>query len=157
MKRLHIHIGVDKLDDAVRFYNTLLGAEPVKLEPDYAKWMLDDPCVNFAVSTRTSRKGVDHLGIQVDEKEELDELRQRLDAPGMTVIEEGETVCCYARSDKSWIEDPAGVPWEAYRTMADAQLYHAEGSAVDDACCAAESEDEADCCEASNKTAPCCG
>ena len=123
MKRFHIHVGVEKLDESIRFYSALFGAEPVKTKTDYAKWLLDDPRVNFAISTRTKKMGMDHLGIQVEEEHELTELRDRLKAGDMAVVEEGETVCCYARSDKSWIQDPAGIPWEAYRTMEDAQLF----------------------------------
>jgi catechol 2,3-dioxygenase-like lactoylglutathione lyase family enzyme len=123
MKRFHIHVGVEKLDESIRFYSALFGAEPVKRKPDYAKWLLEDPRVNFAISTRAKKNGMDHLGIQVEEEGELTELRERLKAADMAVVEEGETVCCYARSDKSWVQDPAGIPWEAYRTMEDAQLF----------------------------------
>ncbi len=136
MKRLHVHIGVDKLDEAIRFYSVLFGAEPVKTKPDYAKWMLDDPRVNFAVSTRAKKKGVDHLGIQVEEESELNEMRSRFEAADMPVLEEGATTCCYARSDKSWVQDPAGIPWEAYRTMADAQFFSDRTDSGDSACCA---------------------
>lgn len=136
MKRLHIHIGVDKLDEAICFYSALFGAEPVKTKPDYAKWMLDDPRVNFAVSTRAKKKGVDHLGIQVEEESELNEMRSRFEAADMPVLEEGATTCCYARSDKSWVQDPAGIPWEAYRTMADAQFFSDRADSGESACCA---------------------
>ena len=98
MKRFHIHIGVEKLDESIRFYRALFGAEPVKTKTDYAKWLLEDPRVNFAISTRAKKKGVDHLGIQVEEESELTELRERLKAGDMVVAEEAETVCCYARS-----------------------------------------------------------
>jgi catechol 2,3-dioxygenase-like lactoylglutathione lyase family enzyme len=137
MKRLHIHVGVEKLEEAIRFYSTLFGAEPVKTKADYAKWMLEDPRVNFAISTRASRKGVDHLGIQVDEDSELEALRGRLQAADMTTFDEGETVCCYSRSDKSWLRDPAGIAWEAYRTMEDVQVFHAGDTpaAEGSACC----------------------
>ncbi|SPP64647.1 ArsI/CadI family heavy metal resistance metalloenzyme [Nitrospira lenta] len=135
MKRFHIHIGVDSLDEAIRFYSSLFGAVPVKTKPDYAKWMLDDPCVNFAISTRANKKGVDHLGIQVEEESELNELRSRLERADMTVLEEGATTCCYARSDKSWVQDPAGIPWETYRTMEDAHLFSESAGDTDGACC----------------------
>ena len=118
MKRFHIHLGVEALDESIRFYSALFGAEPVKRKPDYAQWLLDDPRVNFAISTRVKKNGMDHLGIQVEEEGELTQLRERLKAADMAVVDEGETVCCYAHSDKSWIQDPAGIPWEAYRTMA---------------------------------------
>src|SRR5689334_6402233 len=123
MKRFHIHIGVEKLDDSIRFYSALFGAEPVKREADYAKWLLDDPRVNFAISTRAKKNSVDHLGIQVDHEQELTALRERLKTADLAVVEEGDAVCCYARSDKSWVQDPAGIPWEAYRTMEDAQVF----------------------------------
>lgn len=114
MKRFHIHVGVKKLDESIRFYNALFGAKPVKTKTDYAKWLLEDPRVNFAISTRTKKIGMDHLGIQAEEEHELTELRQRLEAGNMAVTEEGETVCCYARSDKSWVQDPAGIPGDMF-------------------------------------------
>lgn len=130
MKRLHIHVGVKDLAHSIRFYSALFGADPVKTKPDYAKWMLDDPHVNFAISTHTGENGVNHLGIQVDEESELTGLRERLKAADMSVVDEGETVCCYARSDKSWVHDPAGIPWEAYRTMEDAEIFKNEPAAT---------------------------
>ncbi|MEQ1655887.1 MAG: ArsI/CadI family heavy metal resistance metalloenzyme [Nitrospira sp.] len=135
MKRFHIHIGVDNLDAAIKFYTGLFGAEPVKAKSDYAKWMLEDPRINFAISTRAKMKGVDHLGIQVEEESELNELRSRLERADMKVLEEGATTCCYARSDKSWIQDPAGIPWEAYRTMEDAQFFSDSTGSTESACC----------------------
>jgi catechol 2,3-dioxygenase-like lactoylglutathione lyase family enzyme len=135
MKRFHIHIGVEKLEEAIRFYSALFGAAPVKTKPDYAKWMLEDPRINFAISTRAKMKGVDHLGIQVEEESELNELRSRLERADMKVLEEGATTCCYARSDKSWIQDPAGIPWEAYRTMEDAQFFSDSTGSTESACC----------------------
>lgn len=123
MKRMHIHVGVEQLDQSIKFYNALFGTEPVKTKPDYAKWMLEDPRINFAISTRAGTTGVDHLGLQVDEDEELEELRERFKRADMSVFNEGETVCCYARSEKSWVADPSGVAWESYQTMADARAY----------------------------------
>ena len=157
MKRFHIHGGVENLDESIRFYSGLFGAQPVKTKTDYAKWLLEDPCVNFAISTRAKTKGVDHLGIQVDEDTELTELRERLKVADMTVVDEGETVCCYARSEKSWIQDPSGIPWEAYRTMEDAQLFSGQPDQAESACCTPETMGEPDCCEPSEKTAGCCG
>lgn len=136
MKRLHMHIGVEQLEEAINFYSKLLGAEPMKRKPDYAKWMLDDPRVNLAISTRVSTKGVDHLGIQVDEEQELNDIRQRLAAGNLPVAEEGETLCCYAKSDKTWILDPAGIAWETYRTMEDAEIFSTHSTQADTACCA---------------------
>jgi len=136
MNRLHIHVGTDNLDEGIRFYSALFGAEPVKIKPDYAKWMLDKPHVNFAISTRAGKTGVDHLGIQVEDDAELADIRDRLKNADIALFDEGETVCCYARSDKSWVRDPAGVPWEAFRTMDDARLFHDTTKASDSKCCA---------------------
>ena len=139
MKRLHVHIGVENLDDAIRFYSALFGARPSKLKPDYAQWMLDDPRVNFAISTRAKTKGVDHLGIQVDSAEELTAIRAQLAAAEVATHGEGATVCCYAQSDKSWVEDPAGMAWEAYHTMAYAEMFSAKSPQTEafpaSACC----------------------
>ena len=147
MKRLHIHVGVKDLSDSVRFYNALFGAEPVKLESDYAKWMLDDPLVNFAISTRAEKTGVDHMGIQVDNADELGVLREHMSKANISTHSEGETTCCYARSEKSWVEDPNGIAWEAYHTMADAQVYHGADDAQEAsvACCTPETT-QGTCC-----------
>ena len=134
MHRMHIHVGVDKLEHSIDFYNALFGAEPVKTKADYAKWMLDDPSVNFAISTRVAH-GVNHLGIQVDEEQELEDLRSRFQKADMSAFDEGETTCCYARSDKSWVKDPAGIAWENFRTMQDAELYSDPTKADKPTCC----------------------
>ena len=123
MKRLHVHIAVDDLAQATRFYSTLFAAEPAVSKPDYAKWMLDDPRLNLAISQRGAKPGVEHLGIQVDDDAELAEVYQRLADADAPVFEEGETTCCYASSEKSWISDPAGVPWEVFLTHGDAATY----------------------------------
>jgi catechol 2,3-dioxygenase-like lactoylglutathione lyase family enzyme len=157
MKRIHIHIGVEKLDESIRFYSTIFGAQPVKIKPDYAKWMLDDPRVNFAISTRALKRGVDHFGIQVDDNDELAEIRERLKAAELAVFDEGQTVCCYANSDKSWVQDPTGTPWEAYRTMEDAQIFSSKAVARESACCAERPASNAPCREPSEKTTGCCG
>lgn len=156
MKRFHIHVGVDTLDDAIRFYTALFGTEPTKRKPDYAQWLLDDPRVNFAISTRVKTKGMDHLGIQVEDEQELAEIRGRLKGADLTVVEEGETVCCYARSDKSWIQDPAGIPWETYRTMEDAQVFVGQPVHANTACCTPETMGTPDCCVPTERTAGCC-
>ena len=127
-KRMHIHVGVENIADSLRFYTALFGVQPVKVKDDYAKWMLDDPRINFAISTR-ARRGVDHLGLQVEEEHELDHIRQRLTAADMALFDQGETVCCYARSEKSWVTDPSGIAWEAYQTMQDVQLFSGAGDA----------------------------
>src|SRR6476659_10929926 len=112
MKRLHVHVSVDNLSDAIGFYAALFAAQPTVTKSDYAKWMLEDPRVNFAISTRGRTPGLDHLGIQVEDKTELHEVYARLHKAGGAVIEQGETACCYAKSEKSWIDDPAGISWE---------------------------------------------
>jgi catechol 2,3-dioxygenase-like lactoylglutathione lyase family enzyme len=139
MKRFHVHMGVKDLESSVRFYSTLFGQEPAKLKPDYAKWMLDDPRISFAISTRTQGEGVDHLGIQVESEGDLREISDRLKAADLGVRAEGETTCCYARSDKAWVEDPSGVPWETYRNMGDAEVFSEKAPATDP-------EPEAACC-----------
>ena len=130
MKRLHVHVVVPDLDQSIRFYSTLFGAQPTKTESDYAKWMLEDPRVNFAISQRATRAaGVDHVGIQVDTRPELDELAGRLKAAGAATFDEEATTCCYARSDKSWVNDPAGVRWETFYTFGDATTYGEDAGA----------------------------
>ena len=156
MKRLHIHVSVETLDESIHFYSALFGAEPVKTKPDYAKWLLEDPRVNFAISTRAKNKGIDHLGIQVDEEGELTELRQCVKAADLAVVNEDETVCCYALSEKSWLQDPTGIPWEAYRTMEDAQLFSGKLDQADTACCTPVTMGKPECCEPSESTAGCC-
>lgn len=138
MKRLHVHVGVDNMEEGIKFYNTLFGVEPVKTKSDYAKWLLDDPRVNFAISTRAGKTGVDHLGIQVEEDEELTEIRQRLEGAEVSLFDEGETVCCYSKSDKSWTQDPSGTPWEAYKTMEDAQVFGVAEKDSSGTCCTPE-------------------
>lgn len=164
MKRLHVHVSVADIAQSVRFYSTLFAAAPAVIKPDYAKWMLDDPRVNFAISTRNGQKGLDHLGIQVETADELHEVYGRLQQADRPVLEEGATVCCYARSEKSWITDPQDVSWETFLTSGESTVY---GDSVDlgpirttagacrtpetsqGTCCAPKSEPEPD--------APCCG
>lgn len=118
MKRLHIHVHVEDLARNVAFYAAMFGAQPTRSEEDYAKWMLDEPAVNFAISTRgQGHLGVDHLGIQVDTEEDLTALKEQAKAADMSLIGEGATSCCYARSDKHWLLDPQGLPWEHFRTL----------------------------------------
>jgi catechol 2,3-dioxygenase-like lactoylglutathione lyase family enzyme len=123
MKRMHVHVAVENLDRSIGFYSALFDAEPTVVKPDYAKWMLDDPRVNFAISTRGRQPGLDHLGIQVEDKAELHEVYARLRKAGGTVIEQGETSCCYAKSEKSWIDDPAGISWETFHTTGESVDY----------------------------------
>ena len=124
MKRMHVHVGVKDLDASIRFYSTLFGSEPTVTKHDYAKWMLDDPRVNFAISAdHHAAKGIEHLGIQVESGEELTEVHGRLKAADRPVLEEGATTCCYAKSEKSWIADPDGVVWETFLTNGEATVY----------------------------------
>ena len=117
MKRFHVHISVPALDDAIRFYSTLFAAEPTVRKPDYAKWMLDDPRVNFAISQRGALPGLNHLGIQVESEDELQDMQQRLEATEDGYTAEIGAACCYARSDKYWVNDPVGIAWETYHTL----------------------------------------
>ncbi len=124
MKRMHIHVFIDDLQKSINFYSNLFGSEPTKIKDDYAKWMLDDPMLNFAVSSRGSQPGIDHLGIQVEEAGELENMREQLKNADMQTFAEGETVCCYAKSDKTWVKDPSGIAWETYMTMKDAEFFN---------------------------------
>ena len=123
MKRMHVHVAVDDLAHSIRFYSALFDARPTVVKPDYAKWMLDDPRVNFAISTRGRRAGLDHLGIQVENKDELPEAYGRLHQAGGTVIEQGEVTCCYAKGEKAWIDDPSGIAWETFFTTGESTVY----------------------------------
>ena len=142
MKRLHVHVSVKDLDASVRFYSQLFAADPIVQKPDYAKWMLDDPRVNFAISQRDGRPGVQHLGIQVEDRAELTEVYERLRGAERPVIEEGETTCCYAHSEKSWVDDPQGVQWETFLTTGESTVYGTDEiraksqKAAEAACCA---------------------
>lgn len=117
MKRMHVHLSVENLADSIRFYSALFSAQPVVAKDDYARWMLDDPRVNFAISQRGHQVGVDHLGIQVESDEELNEMNARLDSASLPKQTQTGTACCYARSDKYWTMDPQGIAWETYHTL----------------------------------------
>jgi catechol 2,3-dioxygenase-like lactoylglutathione lyase family enzyme len=140
MNRFHVHLNVDDLEASIRFYSALFAAEPAVRKPDYAKWMLEDPRLNFAISNTGRSPGIDHLGLQVDEPAGLVELGRRLDAAGGTVVPEDAAVCCYARSDKLWTEDPQGTRWESFHTTGAATTYYAGESAcaTDGAACTPE-------------------
>lgn len=138
MKRFHIHVGVKDVNESVKFYTTLFGQEPVKLKGDYAKWALEDPRLNFAISTRTNAEGVDHLGIQVENEAELSEITNRLKAADQTLFDVGDTTCCYMEANKAWVKDPSGLAWEAYQNMSDAAVFgrdRAEEKQSDATCC----------------------
>ncbi|QCP52411.1 glyoxalase/bleomycin resistance/dioxygenase family protein [Trinickia violacea] len=140
MKRFHVHVVVPALEESVRFYTGLFGAEPTVLKDDYAKWMLDDPRVNFAISSRGGAVGVNHLGFQVDSDEELAELREHVVAASVKVADQPGAQCCYASSNKYWSQDPAGIAWETYHTLGDIPLFGADNrqasTATSEACCA---------------------
>lgn len=157
MKRFHVHMHVDDLAKSIAFYSKLFAAEPARVETDYAKWMLEDPRVNFAISTRGDKPGVDHLGFQVDEASELAELKARAQGADMALLDEGATTCCYARSDKHWITDPQGVAWEHFHTLGNIPVFN-EAAAQQPAQAA-----QAACCPTGAPSAPapgqaaCCG
>jgi catechol 2,3-dioxygenase-like lactoylglutathione lyase family enzyme len=155
MKRLHVHVAVDDLQRSIGFYSALFAAEPSVTKPDYAKWMLDDPRVNFAISTRGRTLGLDHLGIQVENQSELHEVYARLRKAGGNIVEQGQTACCYAKSEKSWIDDPTGISWETFHTTGESTDY-GDGSgeriarvAHEKSCCAPETvkEPATTCCK----------
>ncbi len=166
MKRLHVHVAVEDLAGSIRFYATLFAAEPSVTKPDYAKWMLDDPRVNFAISARgAARTGIEHLGIQVEDEAELAEVYGRLGRAGRPVREEEAATCCYARSDKQWITDPQGVAWETFLTHGEAAVYGHPGGVGrlvrDEApgeapasCCAPAARQAASACCAPSMPAP---
>ena len=155
MKRLHVHVAVSDLPQSVGFYSALFAAQPTVLKTDYAKWMLDDPHVNFAISTRGREPGLDHLGIQVENQEELHEVYDRLRQAGGNMIEQGETTCCYAKSEKSWIDDPAGIAWETFHTTGESTVY-GDGSGENQARIAHEKQSA--CCapQAVPSSSACC-
>ena len=124
MKRMHLHVGVENIDQSIAFYSNLFDAPPTVVKPDYAKWMLEDPRVNFAISTKIEgARGIEHVGIQAETLDELGDIYGRLAEAGRPVLEEGSTTCCYAKSDKSWVTDPDGVVWEAFLTHGEATVY----------------------------------
>jgi catechol-2,3-dioxygenase len=135
MKRFHVHVHVDDLGKNIAFYSAMFNQQPARTEADYAKWMLTDPPVNFAISTRGSAVGVDHLGIQVDSKEDLAELRGHAAKADMAVLDEGQTSCCYARSDKYWVTDPQGIAWEQFHTLDNIPVFSEAPAKAQAACC----------------------
>ena len=124
MKRFHVHLHVQDLAQSIGFYSKLFAAEPARHESDYAKWMLEDPPVNFAISTRGQAAGIDHLGIQTDDAAELAALKARAEAADLSPRDEGLGTCCYARSEKHWITDPQGIAWEHFRTLGSIPVFH---------------------------------
>ena len=139
MKRFHVHVAVHDLEQSIRFYSSLFAGEPTVRKDDYAKWMLDDPRLNFAISTYSAKKGVDHLGIQAESSAELEELGTRLAQADVSLTAQKGVSCCYAKSDKYWTIDPQGVAWESFHTLASVPVYGAERRPAADmtksACC----------------------
>jgi hypothetical protein len=141
VKRFHVHAHVEDLPTSIAFYTKMFAAEPTRVESDYAKWMLDDPRINFAISSRGGKPGVDHLGLQTDTAEELVELKARAVAAELALLDEGEASCCYARSDKHWVTDPQGIAWEHFHTLESIPVFsEGKGGTAPgaSACCAAE-------------------
>ena len=150
MKRFHVHAHVNDLPASIAFYSHLFAARPTRTEVDYAKWMLDDPRINFAISTRGGATGVDHLGFQTDDENELAELRARAAAADLSTVDEGAVSCCYARSEKHWVTDPQGIAWEHFHTLGDIPVFSEKAVEAPSAsaCCAAPSKEAAprSCC-----------
>ena len=160
MKRLHLHVSVNDLDTSIRFYQTLFGADPVVTKPDYAKWMLEDPRINFAISTSRQPVGINHLGFQVDTDEELRGMKAQLAAADARMIEEVEQPCCYAKSDKYWVTDPTGIAWETFHTLSRIPVYGEDTAVFNHGASTVPVGNEASCCvpaAKSDETAmPCC-
>lgn len=155
MKRFHVHLAVPEIDAGVAFYSKMFGSEPTVTKGDYAKWMLDDPRINFAISTRGETVGLNHLGMQVDEEAELLAMREQAEHADLAVLDEPDAACCYSRSDKHWITDPAGIAWEAFRTLEEIPVF-GESRPV-----AAAKSSDSGCCPSSAPATPakvsCCG
>ncbi len=170
MKRFHVHVAVDKLDESIRFYSALFGVEPSVMKPDYAKWMLEDPRLNFAISRRGHAPGLNHLGFQLDSDAAMQEMRVHLGAADSTLVEQTGAACCYAKSDKYWVTDPSGIAWETFHTLTDVPVFgqDAQTNTEGDACCVpiktgdSDKPDSGYCIpsaqnSAENKSAACCG
>ncbi len=157
MKRFHAHVRVTDLESSVRFYSTLFGSEPAVLKTDYAKWMLDDPRVNFAITAGSASTGLDHLGLQVESDEDLATISARLDAAGQSVVKQENAACCYARGNKGWVSDPSGISWETFHTFGENAEYGNDITSPTkvskpseaDSCCAPSVSSTMGCCSAS--------
>ena len=164
MKRFHVHLHVSDLSQSIAFYSQLFATLPARTERDYAKWMLDDPPVNFAISTRGESAGIDHLGIQTDNEQELLELKQRAQSADMALLDEGATTCCYAHSEKHWVTDPQGIAWEHFHTLGNIPVFNeADMPVAAGACCApaqGTTKSESTCCApavaATKEATSCC-
>ena len=164
MKRFHVHMQVEDLQKSIQFYNQLFAAQPARQEADYAKWMLEDPRLNFAISSRGGKVGLDHLGFQVDDAAELAELKTRAESADMALLDQGNTSCCYARSEKHWLTDPQGIAWEQFHTLGNIPVFNeSTQSAEVSACCAPEAapatlvpEAQSACCTPRTSKNSCC-
>ena len=152
MKRFHVHVSVDDLAASVRFYSAVFGASPTVLKDDYAKWMIDDPRINFAISRRRIKSGLDHLGVQVESDAELTELREQVAAAELTALDQPNAECCYVRSDKYWTTDPQGIAWETFHTLESIPVYGDVERAEPKACCMPVATESGDA-----KAEACCG
>ena len=150
MKRLHVHVSVENLADSIRFYSTMFAVQPTVSKPDYAKWMLDDPRVNFAISRRGAAAGLNHLGVQVESAGEFHEMQQRLQGLQAGLTEQAEAACCYAKSDKYWVNDPQGIAWETFHTLDTIPVFGeaGRGKASETECCIPLASNDA--------SSPCC-
>ncbi len=155
MRRFHAHVRVDDLESSVRFYSTLFGAEPTVRKPDYAKWMLEDPRVNFAITAGANAPGLDHLGFQLESDEDLATIASRLSAAGESVLKQENAACCYARGNKGWVSDPSGISWETFHTFGESTVYGndvaprpaaSKPQAGEASCCAPAPSAAAACC-----------
>lgn len=143
MKRFHVHLHVENLDSSIAFYSNLFATQPARVERDYAKWMLEDPPVNFAISARGQEAGLDHFGIQVDNDADLAALKAQALAAEVPILDEGRTTCCYSRSEKHWVTDPQGIAWEHFHTLEGIPIFSSSGASAVTGCCAPAS---ATCC-----------
>ena len=150
MKRLHIHLSVDSLQQNIEFYSTLFGCQPTTQHTDYAKWMLDDPQVNFAISNRSAETGLDHLGIQAEDDNELQSIKQQLDATQAPIEAQQATSCCYSQSDKYWVTDPQGIAWESFHSLNEIPTFNDKKTAANEANASA-------CGPTTSKVSSCCG
>jgi len=149
MKRLHIHLAVENLEQNIEFYSTMFGCQPTVQHKDYAKWMLDDPRVNFAISNRSEKLGLDHLGIQADNETELQTIKQHLDATQASIEEQKDAACCYVRSDKYWIMDPQGIAWESFHSLSNIPMFNDQLASSDGEnpyACRPDNSGKSSCC-----------
>jgi Glyoxalase/Bleomycin resistance protein/Dioxygenase superfamily len=158
MKRFHVHVHVTDLARSIGFYSKLFAAQPSRVESDYAKWMLDDPALNFAISTRAGQAGIDHLGFQTEDPAELAEMKARAESADLALLDEGETTCCYARSEKHWVTDPQGIAWEHFQTLANIPVFRETevSEAGASACCTPKATEPTIGASAASEAAGCC-